>query len=101
MNTTQLNIFGKPQDKIVPTTPTTATNRKKFYPVVALVSGLNELEMQNDFMLIHRILQRRLRNDINRNIRKLIQVSYNEMLIKSGRMSIATATRTSLLMCLL
>lgn len=103
ISTTQLDIFGKrPNTKEQNSTNSisNSVSTKKFYPMVSLLSGLNELELQNDFMLIHRILQRRLKTDINRNIMTLIQVVYNEMLIKSGRMDISTATRNSLLVCL-
>lgn len=103
LKTAQLDIFGKPSEASETkggSAGNTVANKKKFYPVVTLATGLNDVEIQNDFMLVHRILQRKLRSNLSRNIEKLVQIVYNEMLIKSGSMEITTATRTSLLMCL-
>lgn len=96
----QIDIFGNQYnsngDK-KSTKQNSGSEKKSFFPKVNLSSGLNDLELQNDFMLIHRILQRKLAYKLPNDINKFIQILYNEMLIKSGRMDVTLATRTSLI----
>lgn len=96
----QIDIFGNQHDSNKDkksTKQNSSVEKKSFFPKVNLSSGLNDLELQNDFMLIHRILQGKLTYKLSNDINKFIQILYNEMLIKSGRMDVALATRTSLI----
>ena len=72
-------------------------NNKKYFPSVTLESGINELQLQSDSMLIHRILQKRLLSYLNKNIIKFIRILINEMSIKSGKQDVIVNTRDSLL----
>lgn len=98
-NVRQVDIFGKYHENDTKANETVKKSSTKFYPKVSLSSGLNETEIKNDFVLIHRILQRRLSADLPKNIKKLLHIVYNEMAIKAGRNNVATLTRNSLMEC--
>ncbi len=98
-NVSQVDIFGKRHNNYTKPTEPIKKSSTKFYPKISLSSGINEAEVKNDFVLIHRMLQRKLSADLQNNISKLVQIVYNEMAIKSGKIDAVNATRNSLMQC--
>ena len=63
---------------------------------------LDTTQMQSDYVLIHRIIQKRLINSLvsnphNLNLASFLKIFSNELKIKSGKLDIVNATRDSLL----
>lgn len=64
----------------------------KYFPNVNLSIGLNQKQLSSDFVLIHRILQKR-----SKTINKLTYILLNEMKIKNGQSDPVTLTRDTLI----
>ncbi|MDR2458567.1 MAG: hypothetical protein LBD43_00515 [Holosporales bacterium] len=81
----------------------TATSPPSKKPLdININNGINKAQAAGDAMLIHRVLQKRLvwsGLKTPKQLRALVELVRNEMLIKDGVIDPETATRTSLLLC--
>ena len=70
---------------------------KKIFPKIDINIGLNNNQLQSDFILIHRLLQKKLSNNLDQNIQKFIKILINEMKTKQSNYDINIITRDTLL----
>lgn len=70
---------------------------KKIFPTIDINTGLNNNQLQSDYVLIHRLLQKKLSNDLDKNIQKFIKILINEMNSKTNKYDINIITRNTLL----
>ena len=73
------------------------TKSKKIFPKIDINTGLYNSQLQSDYVLIHRILQKKLTIDLDKNIRKFIKILINEMYSKTNKYDVNLITRNILL----
>lgn len=71
---------------------TNSDKNNKIFPNIKLSAGLYHKQLLNDFILIHRILQKR-----SKTIKKLTYTVLNEMKIKNGELDTISLTRDTLI----
>lgn len=75
-----------------------STNKNKSnFPKIDINIGLNNNQLQSNSVLIHRLLQKRLIGDLNKNMQKFIKILVNEMNSKTNKYDIDIITRDTLL----
>ena len=95
MKIQQTDILGNSHDISSKQEPKKNTSSWKNFPKIDLNIGLNALQLEADYMLILRIMQKRLAaNGINK---KFIKIFKNELYIKLGKRDIVSAIRDSLI----
>lgn len=70
---------------------------KKVFTKIDINTGLDNHQLQSDYVLIHRILQKKLTNDLDKNIKKFIKILINEMNSKTSKFDVNLITRDTLL----
>ena len=70
---------------------------KSIFSKIDVNTGLNNNQLQSDSVLIHRLLQKKLYNDLNKNIQKFITILINEMKSKTSNYDVNIITRDTLL----
>ena len=94
----QTDIFGNKHDINPATTKTNQSIKTKYFPKINLEFGLETAQMQTDYILVHRIMQKKLaNNNISKNMKSFIKIFCNELKIKAGKQDIVSATRDSLI----
>ena len=73
------------------------TKSKKIFSKIDMNTGLCNAQIQSDYVLIHRILQKKLTIDLDKNIMKFIKLLINEMYSKTNKYDINIVTRDTLL----
>ncbi|MBR1479695.1 MAG: hypothetical protein IJ599_02235 [Alphaproteobacteria bacterium] len=100
MKILQNDIFGQKHDTKPEKEKKVSMAAPKSFPNISLKSGLSEAQTVNDFVLIHRVLLKRLMGGglTTKQQREVFaKVVKNELSIKSGRTDTLAATRDSLL----
>lgn len=100
MKILQNDIFGQKHDTNPEKEKKVSMAAPKSFPNISLKSGLSEAQTVNDFVLIHRVLLKRLVGSglptkLQREV--FAKVVKNELFIKAGRIDTLTATRDTLL----
>ena len=70
---------------------------KKVFPKIDINTGLYNSQLQSDYVLIHRILQKKLTSSLDKNIRKFVKILINEMYSKKNKHDVNIITRDTLL----
>ena len=70
---------------------------KPTFPKIDLNTGLNSTQLQSDSILIHRILQKKLSYNLDKNIHKFIKILINELRCKTSNYDLNIITRDTLL----
>ena len=92
-----IDIFGNVQSDDVQEEKQNINKTKNNFPKIDISVGLNNIQLQSNSILIHRLLQKRLTSDLNKNIQKFIKILVNEMNSKTNKYDIDTITRDTLL----
>lgn len=70
---------------------------KKVFPKIDINTGLYNSQLQSDYVLIHRILQKKLTSSLDKNIRKFVKILINEMYSKKNKYDVNIITRDTIL----
>ena len=92
-----IDIFGNVQSDNIQEEKQNINKTKNNFPKIDISVGLNNIQLQSNSILIHRLLQKRLTSDLNKNIQKFIKILVNEMNSKTNKYDIDTITRDTLL----
>ena len=92
-----IDIFGNVQSDSIQDEKQNINKTKNNFPKIDINIGLNNNQLQSNSILIHRLLQKRLTSDLDKNIQKFIQILINEMKSKTNKYDIDIITRDTIL----
>ncbi len=93
----EIDIFNNITSQTKDDNQSDTVKSKKIFPKIDINTGLYNSQLQSDYVLIHRLLQKKLTSNLDKDIRKFIKILINEMYSKSNKYDISIITRDTLL----
>ena len=93
----EIDIFNNITSQTKDDNQSDTVKSKKIFPKIDINTGLYNSQLQSDYVLIHRILQKKLTSNLDKDIRKFITILINEMYSKKNKYDINLITRDTLL----
>ena len=93
----EIDIFNNITSQTKDDNQSDTVKSKKIFPKIDINTGLYNSQLQSDYVLIHRILQKKLTSNLDKDIRKFIIILLNEMYSKKNKYDINLITRDTLL----